>query len=415
MSTRSTTPSTNTGLFATKGARLRLLIILGSLSAFPPMSLDLYLPAFPQMATDLGVQPGAIQLTFSASLLGLTLGQLIYGPMADRFGRKRPMIVGLVIFILASIGCALAPTLGILVALRFIQALGGCGGMVIARAIIRDCYSGTEMARMMSAMMVVFALAPVLAPSIGAAILTFASWHWLFVFLAAFGAYCLIAVLTLPETLEPARRTDHGFVDSMRAYRSIARNRQFLLATLISACSSTMLFAYISSSPTVFMDSYGVTAGMFGVIFGLNSVFFAVGAQVNMRLLRRFEVATLLRGFLAVQTVGAALVLAAAVLHLPILLIALPLMVAMLCFGGVQGNATTEAMRPFAQNAGSAAALSGVIGMGCGTVISAVLGSLNGSPPIEMGVAMLAAVVIGLVIAIRLPTEVPEGRQAAQA
>lgn len=390
--------------FDARRARLWLLVVLGSLSAFAPAATDLYLPAFPDVAATYGVDPGAVQFTLSASLLGMALGQLLYGPLSDRYGRKAPLIVGLTVFMVSSLACAVAPTLSALVALRFLQALGGSAGMVISRAIIRDLYSGAEMARMLSAMMTVFAVAPVLAPSLGAGILAVASWPWLFVVLAAFALYCLIGVLTLPETLPHERRTDHGFVGAMRAYGQIGRNRRFRRAATIATMGSAMLFAYIASSPVVFIDHFGVSTVTYAILFGVNSLALVVGAQLNMRLLRIYAIDKLLRAFTLVGTGAGVLMLLVSVLGLALPFLLVPLAVMTACLSGILGNAGAELMKPFPHNAASAAALSGVMQMLIGAGVAAGLGVVLLSPPVQMSLAVVIAGAIAVVLA-RLSVE----------
>lgn len=382
----------------TRGERLGLIVVLGSLSAFGPMSLDLYLPAFPQVAASFGVETGAIQFTFSASLLGLSLGQLLYGPMSDRYGRKRPLLFGLTLFIVASLACAVAPSLPLLVAFRFIQALGGCAGIVIARAIVRDCYSGTELASRLSAVSTVTLLAPILAPTVGTLVLTLGSWHWTFVVLALFGVACLVGALLVPETLPVERRNSHGFWDSMRGYRQVASNRTFQLAALLMGASSMMLFSYISSAPAVFIAGFGLSSTAFAFLFALNSLFLATGAQVNMRVARRVPTHRIIRVLVPIQAVGAVGVLIAALLGLPMVFTLIPLAMVMVCFSAVQANTLAEVLRPFAAVAGTAAALAGVTQMGMSALMTGTLSSLQGNARIEMGVGMVAAVSLGLIL-----------------
>lgn len=386
----------------TRGARAHFLVVVGALSAFGPMSLDLYLPAFPQIASTMGVDTGSVQLTFSAALLGLSLGQLNYGPLADRYGRKRPLLAGLILFVLASIACAFAPSLPVLVALRFLQAIGGCSGIVIARAIIRDCYNGADLARALSAVATVSILAPILAPSLGAFVLSVGSWPWVFVVLAAFGAACFVGVLTIPETLKDEHRTNHGFVDAMRAYAAILRNPLFLAAVLVSGSGSMMLFSYISSSPAVFIGVYGLSETQFALLFGANSVFLAIGAQVNMRLVKRVPIPTLLPRTMILQLVGAVGVLIATVLELPLGFVWAPLAIAMLAQSSTMSNGIAEALKPFPRNAGSAAALAGVIGMGMASLMTTVLSLVELNARVEMGLGMTLAVSLGLTMAFRL-------------
>ncbi|MGD9957450.1 MAG: Bcr/CflA family efflux MFS transporter, partial [Candidatus Nanopelagicales bacterium] len=222
------------------------MLTLGALSAFGPVSLDLYLPAFPEIAQSFGVSTGDVQLTFAACLLGLGLGQLVYGPLSDRFGRKPPLLAGLVLYVAASLLCAAAPSLVALTSLRFVQGLGGCAGLVIARAIVRDGFDGPELTRSFSVIASVSMVAPLLAPSAGALVLRTTSWRVLFVVIAAFGAACLVAALRLPETHPHNRRTEQGLLSSLAGYGRLLANRSFVLPASIAALGSGTLLAYIS-------------------------------------------------------------------------------------------------------------------------------------------------------------------------
>lgn len=371
--------------------RLRLLLLLAALTAFGPMSLDLYLPAFPSIAESFGTDTGSVLLTMSACLIGLGVGQVFWGPVSDRYGRKRPLVVGLAVFIGASLLIAVAPSFAALVVLRLLQALGGSAGIVIARAVVRDLYSGNDLARAMSAIVTVFAIAPVVAPLIGSGILLVAPWPWMFVFLAAFATACLIGVLRMPETLPADRRTDHNARGAVGQYRTIIANPQFRFAAVIAALGSTALFTYISSSPAVIIDFYGVGEGGFALIFAGLSLCFALGAQINMRLLKRFRVIALLRASVATQLAASIAVLAGALLvvALPVLLI--PLVVALMTVAGVNSNGIALALDPFPRSAASAAALVGGLQMTMGALASAVFSGLSVSPPVEMGLGMAAA------------------------
>ncbi len=378
--------------------RKRLLLLLAALTAFGPMSLDLYLPAFPAIGETYGTDSGSVQLTMSTCLVGLGLGQVIWGPTSDRYGRKRPLAAGLVIFIVASLLIAVAPNFTALVLLRLLQALGGSAGIVIARAIVRDLYSGVDLARAMSAIVTVFALAPVVAPIIGSGILAVASWQWMFAFLALFGVGCLIGTVRLSETLPAERRTDHGFIGAMRQYGTIVGNRQFRYAAVIAALGSIALFTYISSSPAVFIDSYGVSSGGFAFVFAGLALCFALGAQINMRLLRRHRVMTLLRASVATQVVGSLVVLTAALLAAPLPLLIVPLVVVLMTVAGVNSNGIALALDPFPRAAASAAALVGGLQMTMSGIASAVLSALTLSPPIEMGLGMATAGIAAITI-----------------
>ena len=371
--------------------RIRLLLLLAALTAFGPMSLDLYLPAFPEIAANFGTDTGSVQLTMSACLIGLGAGQVLWGPISDRFGRKRPLIVGLVIFIVASLLIAVAPSFLALVLLRLVQALGGSAGIVIARAIVRDMYSGVELARTMSAIVTVFALAPVVAPLIGSGIIAVASWHWMFVFLAAFAVICLVGASLMPKTLPAERRSGHNVAGALRQYRTIIANRQFRYAAAVAALGSTALYTYISLSPAVFIDSYGVSEGNFALIFAGLSLCFAFGAQLNMRLLKHQRVITLLRSSVAVQLVASIVVLTCALVSASLPIFLVPLLIALMTVAGVNSNGIALSLDPFPMAAASAAALVGGLQQTMGAVASAAFSGLTLPPPVEMGLGMTVA------------------------
>jgi DHA1 family bicyclomycin/chloramphenicol resistance-like MFS transporter len=384
--------------------RLQLLGTLGALIAFAPMSTDLYLPAFPQIAGSLGVDSASLQITLAASFLGLGLGQLLYGPMSDRFGRRRPLIAGLVLFIAASVGCALAPTLAMLTGMRLLQALGGCAGLVIARAVARDCYSGLPLARTMSILTMVSALAPLLAPTLGAAIISMANWPWMFVVLALFGVICLVGVCMLPETLPPARRSGAGVGVAVRGYSSILRSKAFLVPTAIAALGSMTLFTYISSSPAVLMGSYGLSPAQFALTFGGISLAIVIGSQLNILLLPHSSVRVLLLGYLSCQVLSTLTLVALTVMAAPVQLVIALLAVTVACFAGTAANAITEALRPFPHLAGSASAVIGVLQFGFGALVAASLSHVSGSPAVVMSVTMAIASGVAICLALVRPS-----------
>lgn len=380
--------------------RAQLLVTLGILSAFGPMSTDLYLPAFPEIAASFDTDTAAVRITLAASFLGLGLGQLVYGPVSDRFGRRRPLMGGLLLFIVASLGCAWAPTLSILTGMRLLQALGGCAGLVLARAMVRDCYSGTAMARTMSLMTMVFALAPLLAPSFGALVISVASWPWMFVSLALFGAFCLALVIVLPETHPAHARTRVGLVGALRGYSRVLSSGDFVLPTAIVCLGSVTLFSYIASSPAVLMEHYGFTPQQFAIAFGGISLAIVTGSQVNVRLLRRHSVPRLLRGYLTLQTSFAALLVLLALCDAPVVLVIGTLVALIMCFAGTSANAVTEALRSFPHLAGTASATLGVGQFLFGALISSLLARVQATPTIAMSVTMATASLLALTVAV---------------
>lgn len=374
------------------------LIILGALTTFGPMAIDLYLPAFPDVAVDLGVSVSTVPLTLTAAMLGLGLGQLFYGPLSDRYGRKRPLVAGLILFAVASLACAIAPNFGSLLVMRFLQSLGGSAGVVIARAIVRDLYKGKALAQALSIVVMVFALAPVLAPILGALLLQLGSWRWLFAFLALFGVICLAAAAALPETLKLEDRNDHGFTDSLLVYGRLLRDGRFLPPMLLTGTTYVVLFAYISTSPAVMLDYFGLSEFEFALLFGLLSLAYAAGAQLNSRLLKTFGVLQLIVVFVGIQLVAACVLLISALRGPNLLVVSIAIGVAMMTIGVVSANGTALCLDPFPAAAGSAAALIGVTGMGVGAVVSSSLVAIRLPVVTELATAMVIGATIGALL-----------------
>lgn len=374
------------------------LIILGTLTTFGPMALDLYLPAFPDVAVDLGVSVSTVPLTLSAAMLGLGLGQMFYGPLSDRYGRKRPLVAGLLLFSVASVACALAPNFGVLLVMRFLQSLGGSAGVVIARAIVRDLYRGKDLAQALSIVVMVFALAPVLAPILGALLLQIGSWRWLFAFLAVFGLIAWAAASVLPETLKDQDRNDHGFTDSLLVYGRLLRDGRFVPPMLLTCTTYVVLFAYISTSPTVMLDFFGLSEFEFALLFGLLSLAYAAGAQLNSRLLKTFGVLQLIVVFVVVQLIATLVLLLSALTGPRLLVVSIAIGVAMMTIGVVNANGTALCLDPFPTAAGSAAALIGVTGMGVGALVSSSSVALHLPVVTELATAMVIGAAIGALL-----------------
>src|SRR4051794_11793934 len=262
-----------------------LPLILGAMSAFGPLATDMYLPAFPAIAAGLPADPAAVQGTLAAFFAGMAAAQLFYGPLADRLGRKPPLLLGLAIFTLASLGCAVTADIGTLTWLRFGQGLGGCAGMVMARAIVRDLAEGHAAIRLMAQLGLVQGLAPILAPSIGGALLGLGSWRLIFWVLAAYAALlAVVVVLALPESLEPERRRRDGPAAIIRTYLRLLRDRHFLGHTLAAVPPLAGMFAYIGSSPFVYMELFGVSPQHYGLFFGANAFGIMIAALSCPRL-----------------------------------------------------------------------------------------------------------------------------------
>ncbi|HRX69910.1 MAG: Bcr/CflA family multidrug efflux MFS transporter [Candidatus Competibacteraceae bacterium] len=365
---------------------LSWLLILGGLIAFAPMSIDMYLPGLPAIAADFSVATSAAQFTLSSFFIGLALGQAIHGPLADRYGRKPPLYLGLTLYVIASVGCALTTDMVMLIALRFIQAIGGCAGIVIARAIVRDCCDPLTAARVFSLLMLIMGLAPILAPFIGGWILWFAGWRAIFAVLALFGLGCLFAVWrVLPETRPADTIASTGIGAALRVYGDLLIDRRFIGYVLSGGFAHAGMFAYITGSPHVFIEVYGVSAQNFGWLFGLNALGLIASSQVNRRLLLRYSTDTLLRrANRATVLLGLAMLLIAASDWggLPGLLA--PLFCYSVSLGFTAPNAMANALAQQGQRAGSASALIGALQFGVATLASMAVGLAGGGSALPM-------------------------------
>lgn len=378
--------------------RALTLVILGLLTTFGPMAIDLYLPAFPDVAVDLGVPVTTVPLTLTTSMIGMGVGQILYGPLSDRFGRKKPLLAGLVLFSVASLACALAPTFQVLLGFRFLQSLGGAAGVVIARAIVRDLYQGKELAKALSVVVMVFGLAPVLAPTLGAALLGLGGWRTLFYFLAGFGIACIAVSTRIPETLSPDRRNDHGLVSAARVYAGLVTDPRFLAPALVIGFSYVTLFGFISTAPAILMDFFGLGEVQFALLFGFLSLCFALGAPINRRLLTNLSMQRLIVSAVVLQVISSVVLLASGLVGPLLGVFVLALGLAMLTVAIVSANGTALALDPFPNSAGSAAALVGLFGMVVGASVSALLVVLHFPVVTELATTMLIGGVAGLVM-----------------
>jgi MFS transporter, DHA1 family, multidrug resistance protein len=364
----------------------KLTLILGALTAFGPLSIDMYLPSFQAIARDLTASPAQVQLTLAVFFVALGIGQAFYGPLSDRYGRRRPLCFGLGLYVLASAGCALARSIEALVAWRFAQALGGCAGMVIARAIVRDRFDEREAARFFSLLMLVTGLAPILGPSIGGQILVFFSWRVIFWTLAAFALCCFAAVtFLLPESLPAERRAPLGMGAALHVYGRLLRDRAFMRYALSGALVISGMFAYIFGSPFVFMQIYGVRPERFGWIFGAIALGLISASQLNRVLLSRVAGARILARALVVTATAGVILLVMAWTGgggLPGLLG--PLFVYIASLGFVLPNVIATALGPQGRNAGTASALLGTLQFGAGATVGMLLGALGDGTPVPM-------------------------------
>ncbi|MEZ0067500.1 DHA1 family bicyclomycin/chloramphenicol resistance-like MFS transporter [Streptacidiphilus sp. MAP12-20] len=358
---------------------LRLLLILGALSAFGPLSLDMYLPGLPQLAGDFHVSDAAVQLTLTSCLIGLALGQLVAGPMADAWGRRRPLLIGLAAYALASVLCALAPSVETLTTLRIVQGLAGGVGIVISRAVVSDLHKGVAAARFFSALMLVNGTAPILAPVIGGQLLRFTDWRGVFLALALIGCLLLAAAaLGLRDTLPPAGRRRGGLGETLRGMGALLRGRAFVGYALCGGFALAAMFAYISGSSFVLQNVYGLDAQTFSFVFGSNALGIVLLGQLNGLLLRRFAVETLLRAGLLLSATGGLGLLASVQFGFGLPGVLASLFVLVSSIGLIGPNSTARAMEGHPGRIGAASALVGLLQYGVGGLAAPLVG-LGGS------------------------------------
>ncbi|RMQ46351.1 Bcr/CflA subfamily drug resistance transporter [Pseudomonas cichorii] len=357
---------------------LKTILILGALSAFGPLAIDFYLPGFPAMAAYFATDEQHVQLTLAAYFLGLSIGQLAYGPVADRFGRRVPLLVGVTLFTLASLACTFAPNLEWLIGARFVQALGGCAGMVLARAIVVDKCNAVESAKVFSQLMLVMGLAPILAPMLGGVLVNAYGWQSIFVCLTIFSVLCLTAVAVgLPESI-PAGVPRQPLRGALKQYGNLLKDRVFIGHALTGGIAMAGMFSYIAASPFVFIKLYGVPAEHYGWLFGMNAAAFILVAQVNARLLRKKGPALLLQRAVWVYLLAALALLGVAGLRTeqlwPLLV---PLFICMASLGCIIPNASACAMNGQGARAGSASALLGCLQFSVAAGAASLVGVLH--------------------------------------
>ena len=398
------------GAQASRAARARLIVILGSLSAFGPLSIDMYLPGLPALLADFNTGASQVQLTLSACLLGLAVGQLVAGPLSDAFGRRTPLLIGLVGYAVASLLCALAPNVTVLIGLRFVQGFAGAAGIVIGRAIVRDMHSGQAAAKFFSLLMLVNGSAPILAPIIGGQVLRYTSWHGVFVVLAGIGCLLFLAALFgIRETLLPARRQRGGVHGTLRTFRRLVTDRSFVGYAATLGLAIAAMFAYISGSPFVLQEIYGVSPQQFSLLFGVNALGIVIAGQVNARLIGRVPLRRLLGGGIIASTSGGVLLLLAiGVLGggLPLVLPALFLVVASLGF--IMPNATALALSAHPDTAGSASALIGLLQYTIGAIAAPLVGIAGEETALPMAIIIATLGCSALLVYLGFVRTLPE-------
>jgi DHA1 family bicyclomycin/chloramphenicol resistance-like MFS transporter len=387
--------------FMTSRKYFLLILILGTLSAIGPFSIDMYLPGFPSIAADLNTTVATVSLSLSSFFIGISAGQLIYGPLLDRFGRKNPLYFGLSLYILASIGCAMAGSANTLIGFRFLQAIGGCAGMVASRAMVRDIFPVNENAKIFSLLMLVVGVSPMIAPTLGGYISTSFTWHYVFIILTGFGVFVLTGVhFVLPES----RKADTSFSlrpsSIFKNYFTVLTQPQFYTYVFTGSVASAGLYAYISGSPYVFMELYHVSAKQYGWIFAFLAGGLIASSQLNTLLLKRGlkSEQVVVRALICQCVAGICLFTGAINGWLGVSGMISLIFVFLCCQGFIFPNTSALSLAPFTKNAGSASALMGCIQMGIGALISAVVSYMNNHTALPMTAAMAFCPVAGFLI-----------------
>lgn len=398
-----------------------LILILGSLTALGPFSIDMYLPGFPAIAKDLHTTAAKVSLSLSGFFIGISLGQLLYGPLLDRFGRKKPLYVGLVIYILASAGCAYTESIDSLIFMRVIQAIGSCAASVASIAMVRDLFPVKDNAKVFSLLLLVVGASPMIAPTVGGYVTSVFGWEMVFMILMGMGLLILVAVfLWLPDSYQPDSSISLKPKPILQNFWKVLREPQFYTYAFTGAIAFAGLFAYVSGSPILFMEVFHTDEKVYGWIFAFLSVGFIGSSQVNTLVLNRYKSEQIVKVALMSQVLIALTFLVVALngwLTLPITLVFLFLFLS--CIGFTNPNASALSLAPFAKNAGSASALMGAVQMGMGTLISVLMSQFEEPSALPMVAAMAGSASLALLVllvgkkTIKQQVEVQQDAEAA--
>ena len=392
-------------------SRVRMIAVLGALVALGPLTIDMYLPALPKIADDLSVSSSVAQLTLTGTLAGLALGQLIVGPLSDSLGRRRPLMAGIVLHMLASLVCLFAPNIAVLGVARGLQGMGAAAAMVVAIAVVGDLYADSVAATVMSRLMLVLGVAPVVAPSLGAAVLLKASWHWVFAALVVLaGGLLLLAALALPETLPASHRRPLKVRSIAATYVEVIRDVRFVMLVLVAALAMSGLFAYIAGASFVLQGHYGLDQQAFALVFGAGAVALIGATQFNVVLLRRFAPQSIVVWALVAVSLAGVVFVGLSYEHiggLPGFVV--PIWAILAAMGLVIPNAPAVALSRHPDAAGTAAALLGAAQFGFGAAVAPLVGVL-GNNEIALALVMTAGMVIALLALLAVGVSATEGK-----
>ena len=381
--------------------RIIVILILGLLSAVGPFSIDMYLPGFPAIAKHLHTSVDMVSYTLASFFIGICIGQLLIGPLLDRFGRKRPMVIGMILYIIASVACALSPSVEMLIVSRFFQALGCCVTMVAPRAIIRDLFPVSESAKIFSLMILILGVSPIIAPTVGSFLIAGFGWYAVFLVLGAITLLVLLAVVfLLPESMPPDPSFSLKPGPILQSFKSVLKNRQFYMYSASGAIAAAGLFAYLAGSPFVMLTWFGVSERGYGLIFALIASGLIGCSQINNFILKKYSSVQVVRMALIIQSLIGVLLFAGSafqVLNLAGTVVLIFLFLS--CQGFNFPNAAALSMAPFSKEAGSASALMGAMQMGAGALAAATVGMLNAHTAMPMtGVMALCSGLALLII-----------------
>ncbi|MCE7041714.1 multidrug effflux MFS transporter [Dyadobacter sp. CY312] len=377
-----------------------LILMLGSLTALGPFSIDMYLPGFPAIARDLNTTAAKVSLSLSGYFIGISVGQLLYGPLLDRFGRKIPLFIGLVVYIIASAGCAYATTIDSLIVMRVIQAIGSCAAAVASVAMVRDLFPVKDNAKVFSLLLLVVGVSPMIAPTIGGYVTAAFGWQAVFIILTGMGIAILLAtVLWLPDSYKPDKSLSLKPRPILLNFWAVLREPQFYTYAFTGAIAFAGLFAYVSGSPLVFMEVFHTDEKVYGWIFAFLSVGFIGSSQLNTLFLRKYSSQQIVNTALICQVAVGSIFLAAALNGLLTLPITIGFLFLFLCcIGFTNPNAAALSLAPFSKNAGSASALMGAVQMGMGTLISVLISMFEVPSATPMVAAMAGSAALALMV-----------------
>src|SRR5690606_12827594 len=356
-----------------------LIILLGILAAIGPFTIDMYLPAFGKIAESFGTDESHVAFTLTSYFFGIAIGQLIYGPVVDKYGRKKPLLFGLFLYVVSALGCAVSYSIEMMIIMRLFQALGGCVGMVASVSIISDVYEVDQRARAFSSIMLVMGIAPLIAPSLGSLFLVIASWEYIFYFLTAFALLVWVLIYVfLPETSGYIHNKPLKIKTIAINYKTVIQNKVFFNYTLAGSLSMAILFAYISSASYIFLNHYGLSEEKFSVLFAINASGLIIGNFLNVRLTKYYHYLTMAKyaSVLLLIVSGFIFSLFSFQDNVSYTITVAGLVSIMFLVGFINPNATAASISPFTANTGTASALSGALRMGVGSVIAAVMGIL---------------------------------------